>query len=282
MSPWRRHLQERVRRGDLRPGRVRASTRTPLAVGRPGEKSLTRGPGGRGYVGTVTRPARKTAGGSPPHAAGSSRTAVLSPTVPTSGAERHTPNTTELDQGPQQTRDALGWPARATLPRPARPRVQVRRHRLGTTPAGHVDFSWRPTGTSPGPAGSPSRRVAAWLRQITAGAVQRLAYLRTQGQAGRSRNKSAPGVDRSSQAFDRRLGRPRPTPSKLAVGGCERRCSWPTPSASLPGSLPRVLRTWRAVRRGGLGIGPAPRNSGPKSCGCGPWPGCGRGEWRNG
>jgi RNA polymerase sigma-70 factor, ECF subfamily len=62
--------------------------------------------------------------------------------------------------------------------------------------------------------------VAAWLRQIMAGVLSNLLrrYLGTQGRDIRLERELAGELDRSSQALDRGLADPGPTPSHLAVG----------------------------------------------------------------
>ena len=68
--------------------------------------------------------------------------------------------------------------------------------------------------------GQSEPEVAAWLRQIMAGVLSNLLrrYLGTQGRDVRLERELAGELDRSSQAFDRGLADPGPTPSKLAVG----------------------------------------------------------------
>ena len=68
--------------------------------------------------------------------------------------------------------------------------------------------------------GQSEPEVAAWLRQIMAGVLSNLLrrYLGTQGRDIRIERELAGELDRSSQAFDRGLADPGPTPSKLAVG----------------------------------------------------------------
>lgn len=68
--------------------------------------------------------------------------------------------------------------------------------------------------------GQSEPEVAAWLRQIMAGVLSNLLrrYLGTQGRDIRLERELAGELDRSSQAFDRGLADPGPTPSKLAVG----------------------------------------------------------------
>jgi RNA polymerase sigma-70 factor, ECF subfamily len=68
--------------------------------------------------------------------------------------------------------------------------------------------------------GQSEPEAAAWLRQIMAGVLanQLRRYLGTQGRDVRMERELAGELDRSSQAFDRGLADPGPTPSKLAVG----------------------------------------------------------------
>src|SRR5438105_2802969 len=68
--------------------------------------------------------------------------------------------------------------------------------------------------------GQSEPEVAAWLRQIMAGVLsnQLRRYLGTQGRDVRLERELAGELDRSSQALDRGLADPGPTPSKLAVG----------------------------------------------------------------
>jgi RNA polymerase sigma-70 factor (ECF subfamily) len=72
----------------------------------------------------------------------------------------------------------------------------------------------------PGFRGQSEPEVAAWLRQIMAGVLSNLLrrYLGTQGRDLRLERELAGELDRSSQALDRGLADPGPTPSKLAVG----------------------------------------------------------------
>ena len=72
----------------------------------------------------------------------------------------------------------------------------------------------------PGFRGQSEPEVAVWLRQIMAGVLsnQLRRYLGTQGRDVRMERELAGELDRSSQAFDRGLADPGPTPSKLAVG----------------------------------------------------------------
>lgn len=72
----------------------------------------------------------------------------------------------------------------------------------------------------PGFRGQSELEVAAWLRQIMAGVLGNLLrrYLGTQGRDIRLERELAGELDRSSQALDRGLADPGPTPSKLAVG----------------------------------------------------------------
>ena len=72
----------------------------------------------------------------------------------------------------------------------------------------------------PGFRGQSEPEVAAWLRQIMAGVLCNLLrrYLGTQGRDVRLERELAGELDRSSQALDRGLADPGPTPSKLAAG----------------------------------------------------------------
>ena len=72
----------------------------------------------------------------------------------------------------------------------------------------------------PGFRGQSEPEVAAWLRQIMAGVLSNLLrrYLGTQGRDIRLERELAGELDRSSQALDRGLADPGPTPSNLAVG----------------------------------------------------------------
>lgn len=68
--------------------------------------------------------------------------------------------------------------------------------------------------------GESEPEVAAWLRQILAGVLsnQLRRYLGTQGRDIRLERELAGDLDQSSQALDRGLADPGPTPSKLAAG----------------------------------------------------------------
>jgi RNA polymerase sigma-70 factor, ECF subfamily len=68
--------------------------------------------------------------------------------------------------------------------------------------------------------GQSEPEVVAWLRQIMAGVLanQLRRYLGTQGRDIRMERELAGELDRSSQALDRGLADPGPTPSNQAVG----------------------------------------------------------------